>query len=593
MSRNPFNVRLFSALLMAGSMVVAGCSDSDYDFDKIDATVGIGGDGLEIPTSSTEDIKLKDVLDLEADGSVVEDASSHDYVFRRTGDPINPTLVNVNKITVAKRGGSSIGFKFSVSNASAAAKRGLRRAGATVSADADIYTFTYTGDTPKEVKDLKYAGATTALELRVPLTSISSAVRSLQNVTITMPGYIDYTVGTCSQDYKSNSGNKLVFENVPTDKEFVVRVNVKGLNFRYQGDAANSISMTKDKVTLVGTIHLSAHGNVTGMMTSAPEEIHANFGMDDFTINSATGKFDPDINLTDGLGSTKITGIPDFLQDPNVKVDLYNPQVLLTVGNDMDVEGTITGKLISKKNGSVINTIDNIKIPVAANTVNNICINRTGEANGSYTVVKVPQLSDAIKTIPDEILFEATAKADASRESTIELGHDYHFSPSYSIDAPLAFAEDAEIVYKDTLDGWNDDIDDLELAEGTYLSATATVDNGVPAYLTVDAVPVGVADANGNREKVNGIKIEFPDGKNKVAASTDGVTKVESPLEIKITETAAGSLKKLDGIIFTASGKAKDGDNKVTGITLNAEKHTLKVRDIKIKIVGKVIGDFN
>ena len=54
MSRKPLNVKLFSALLMAGALVVTGCSDSDYDFDQIDATIGIGGDGLEIPASTTE-----------------------------------------------------------------------------------------------------------------------------------------------------------------------------------------------------------------------------------------------------------------------------------------------------------------------------------------------------------------------------------------------------------------------------------------------------------------------------------------------------------------------------------------------------------
>ena len=43
MSKNLFNVRLFSALLFAGALVTSGCTDNDYDFDQIDSTVGIGG----------------------------------------------------------------------------------------------------------------------------------------------------------------------------------------------------------------------------------------------------------------------------------------------------------------------------------------------------------------------------------------------------------------------------------------------------------------------------------------------------------------------------------------------------------------------
>lgn len=52
-------------------------------------------------------------------------------------------------------------------------------------------------------------------------------------------------------------------------------------------------------------------------------------------------------------------------------------------------------------------------------------------------------------------------------------------------------------------------------------------------------------------------------------------------------------MKKLDGIVFVVSGKANGANGAVTGITLNAQKHSLKVDEIKIKLVGKLIGNFN
>lgn len=581
MSRKPLNVKLFSALLMAGALVVVGCSDNDYDFDQIDATIGIGGDGLEIPASTTENIKLKDVLDLEENGSVVEDASTHDYVFRQNGDPIDPVVVNINKIHVAKQHGESLPFTFNMPSAA----KGHRRAYGSITADADIYEFTYNGDKPKEVLELVSADASTTLSLNVPLQSISSAVSELQTVEITLPDYISFDVATSSQALTRN-GSTLVFTNVPTNKALQVSVNVTKLDFTKAATAKNQIKIAGDKINIKGTIHIKANGAITNIPSTTLQPIYAEFSMADFTINAATGKFDPEIKLNEGLGSAKITGIPDFLQDKNVKVDLYNPEILLTIGNDMEADGTIYGKIISKKNGAVINTINNVVIPVAGNTVNKVCINRTGAAHDGYTIVAVPELSKAIETIPDEITFEATAKANSNKQISFQLGHDYHITPAYSIDAPLAFAENAEIVYKDTLDGWNDDIKDLELATDAYISATATVENGVPAYLTVDAMPV---DANKNT--VEGISIELV--KKDVAASANGVDKVASPIEIKITQTAKGAMKKLDGILITVAGKAKQGDTAVTGITLNAENHTLKVNDIKIKIVGKVIGDFN
>lgn len=580
MSRNPINARLLSTMLLTGALVLTGCSDNDYDLDQIDATVGIGGDGLEIPASTTEEIKLKDVLDLEENGSVVEDETTHDYVFRQNGDPISPIKVSIQKIRVAQESGTSIPFSFSISNN--AMQKGAKRASATVHADADIYKFSYSGNKPKEVLTLLAADATTTLSLNVPLNAISSAVPKLNDLTITLPSYLKFNVGNCSAT-PTVDGSKLVFTNVPTNGTFKVNVNVTGLDL---SSTATSGSISIDnKINLEGRIHLTANGSITGTLSSVPN-IEASFNMAAFTINSATGTFDPDINMNEGLGNADITGIPDFLTDKDVKVDLYNPQILLNVSNDMDAEGTITGKIISRKDGRVINTIDGVKIPVAANSDNKICINRTGEAKAGYAIVRVANLSDAIITIPDNIEFQATAKVNTQKVTKFQLGHDYTISPSYKIEAPLAFAENAEIVYKDTLDDWNDDLKDLELAENTYLSATANVANGVPAYLSVDATPVDI-----NKKPLSGIKIEMI--KKDVAASPNGTDKVSSPLEIKITQTETGALKKLDGLIFTAAGKAKNGDKAVTGITLNAEKHTLKVTDIKIKIVGKVIGDFN
>ena len=84
MKTKHLKIRLFASLLVMSGFLVTGCSDSDYDFNNIDATIGIGGDGLELPVSNTDNIKLSEVLDLEENGSVVADASTgFNYVFRQ------------------------------------------------------------------------------------------------------------------------------------------------------------------------------------------------------------------------------------------------------------------------------------------------------------------------------------------------------------------------------------------------------------------------------------------------------------------------------------------------------------------------------
>lgn len=48
MIKKNINVLAAVALIATGAIVAGACSDSDYDFDEIDSTVGIGGE-LTIP----------------------------------------------------------------------------------------------------------------------------------------------------------------------------------------------------------------------------------------------------------------------------------------------------------------------------------------------------------------------------------------------------------------------------------------------------------------------------------------------------------------------------------------------------------------
>ena len=179
------------------------------------------------------------------------------------------------------------------------------------------------------------------------------------------------------------------------------------------------------------------------------------------------------------------------------------------------------------------------------------------------------------------------ARADQSQEATVEFGKPYHITPSYEVYAPLAFGKDAVIEYSDQFDGWNDDIEDLELSENTYVRLTADAISKVPAALILEATPLGVGGADiSNLIEVN-IK------KGEVSASTDGETAVTSPLEVEIREKVKGGLKQLDGLSYKVQGKATHNGTTVEGITLNANKHTLKLNNIKVKLVGKIIGDFN
>lgn len=589
MKTKHLKIRLFSSMLVMGSLLVTGCSDSDYDFNNIDATIGIGGDGLELPASNTDNIKLSEVLDLEENGSVVADASTgFDYVFRQQGNEVEAAHPYINSITVARRQSSSSNITLSF-NSSARNSR-ASRAGVMLHGEGDVFEFSYEGNKPQEVEELTAAEVSSTINLKVDFQNLSSWVSKFDKITLTFPSYMKLAV-----DGKPVEGNTITLDNVSTLKDLDKKIEIVGLDF-IKKDELGELKIAKtnlgEKIQLTGKVHMAVEtSNYSFSSGISSVSMKNKLLMSDIRITGATGKFNPTINLNT-LGNVHISGIPDFLKDGNVVVDLYNPQIYLTLNSNLDIEGFAGGTLKSLKNGSVIASVEVPEFAVKANGTTHVVICRNAaatEAGSDVEKVEVPNLSELVKIMPDEITFQANARANNQKTGTFKLGyHDYEVAPSYSIDSPIAFAEDACIEYSDDLDGWNDDIKDLNMADGAYVQLSTQVTSCVPAYLNVKATPV---DVYGREISKDELEVEIT---GEIKASADGTTPATSPLSVKILQKKADAFKKLDGLKVVVSGKAKASDgNAVTGVVLNAEKHTLKLNDIKIKLVGKVIGDFN
>lgn len=589
MKKKTFSSKLFLILGTAAVVGFSGCTDNDYDLSEIDSTIGIGGDGLEIPSLSTEIIPLKDVLELEANGSVVEDEVSGDYVFRQSGADVAPVHPFIDKITVAEQNSVSNDLELTFSSASGSRRRSATRAGGqSVVADGWIQAFTYEGNKPEEVVDLYEAEVSSKVTLDIDFSDVKSVVSKFDQIEVDMPAFMTINNVKCGGYAFEQSGSKLTLKNVYTSSNMTITADITSLNFKEKDTSYGSLSISGGKVKMEGKVHVTAVASSfnSGAGTTG-RKISSVMNMSKFVVNAATGKFNPEIALSD-LGNIKVSGIPDFLQGGNVVVDLYNPQIKLTVTSDMDVPGTLNGVIKSFKNGQLLATVNVDNIPIDANKTSTICICRRSEGvSGFDHVLTNPNLSKLIETIPDNITFSANASADQTNNYRFELGHNYTVQPAYSVDAPIAFGENASIEYRDTLDGWNDNIKDFELAEGAYVNMDASIKSCVPAYMTVSAVPV---DVNGNAISVDELSVEVT---GSVEASKDGVSETTSPVNIKVSQMKKGAMKKLDGIVFVVAGKASDGNNAVTGITLNANRHTLKVEQLKIKLVGKLIGNFN
>lgn len=582
-----------SALLVAGFLTLTGCTNNDYDLNNVDATMGFGSESLVIPNSSTKDIQLKDVLDLKEDGCVVTDAAGN-YLFQLAGGDVEAAYPNISPIILDVT--NVFDGDISLSSTAASGAKARRAPGSSLHiASPKVMMFKYHGN-DKAVKSLNEAEIDdteeTEISIKLDFSNISTAVSNIESATLTLPAYLSISqMNGNGNGVPTLNGSKVTVTGISTTHPLELSLNTQKLDFTNKNDHG-SLIINNGAIDLTGYFSIALQCNVTGAMPDNPT-IKAKIGVANRTITmrSATGIFDPTINLNT-LGEVDVTGLPDFLDDDDVVADLDNPQILLTVNNDMDVAATVSATVISTKEGRELARVTLPEMSVAKNGLSKICICRqkTSELTQQYgeaNVYAVSNLSTLINRIPDHIKIvdvNAHAKAEVA---TIEFGREYQVKPSYKVNAPLAFGEKANIVYEDSFTGWNDDIDELDLAEGTYIEVTANVENKVPAYLTVKAYPV---DTQGNKIE-DKLLIEIPD---EVAASTDGTTAVTTPITMKITPKVKNSLKQLDGLVFRLEGSAKSANgNKVTGISLNEKEHTLKLNDIKVKIVGKIIGDFN
>lgn len=591
MTKKNINVLAAIAMIATGAFVAGACTDSDYDFNNIDNTVGIGGE-LTIPGSSTDTIKLADVLDLD-NSDCVKVRDNGDYVFEQTGDEIEVTEIRVDGFTIMEK--LTSGQAFVIDLESMAKKNAKAHARTKFSNTQRIRRFTYDGHSD-DVVDLTRVNINPAsMDLSVHFPQgLSSVMPTIDKLQFFMPEYI--IVGSVSGNGNgtlSHSGTVITLTGVNTSRDLSLTVTTDELVFSADNMDNGELTIENGDITLTGDIDMSLEAtlDITGTPSQTRFEINNTFNLDTFKPVSAVGKFDPSIDLN-SLGNIEINGVPEFLTDGDVRADLDNPQIMVAINNTMNATGLVKGTITATKDGRKTASVTVPQMTIHPATTTNICICRrkTAEIEAEYgsNAYEVPELSTLIETIPDNISFDAEAMADKTKESEFMLDHTYTIAPKYSVEAPIAFAENASIVYKDSIDGWHKDLEDYDLSDDACITVTANIENRVPAYLTLTATPI---DENGNDISTD-VNVEVS---GTVIASPDGEESAYTPLTINITKKTADAMKKIDGLRLTIQGKAKseDGTDSVTGKTLNSKKHFLIARDVKIKVTGKIIADFN
>lgn len=594
--------RIVACMLAAGFLAVgSGCTDSDFDLSNIDQTIGIGGDGLQLPTNSTENIVLDDLLDLN-NSDFISIAENGDYMFSKQSDDVKPSHPSIDEVLV-KEAKVNNNFKIEIPESSLMQTRrksaGHTKLSKTASVEGEASEFKYRGNVPYEIRDLISAKTASDINIDVNVTAeLKKVIPTFKTMTVTIPSYLKLNIGKCSPSQPEYDAEKgiITFHNISSSAKINIKANISSLDFSTPpptvvftpGVLGADGSIDFDGAVLLGITfdEVNKEGNsLQNLYMSAKMTMGA------IRVTEATGKFKPNLDLED-LGNVNINNVPDFLTDYDVTINLYNPVIELTANSDIDVAGVATATLIAEdERGNEMAKVEIRGLNIKPNGTTRLCIckHKEGIDETKYDQVKVvSNLSDIVKKIPHRINCKAEVDADTYRKGTVKLGKKYTIDADVHMSAPLAFDEGAQIVYTDTIDGWNEDIDKFSFAEGAYIEMTTEVENKMPAYLNVSAFAI---DVNGKEIPQHRIRVDVS---NSVKASEDGEKAVVTPVTIKLRENEKGALKTVDGIVFRVTAAAGDKDAQtIVGKTINAYKHTLTARNIKVRLVGKIIADFN
>ena len=581
---------------ISGSLLLLGCTNADYDFDKVDYTLGFGGDEITLPgNNSTKEILLDDLLDISSSDLITTEANGDYKLFKEPDNPIDPVEVNVDRITISADKSQKLSFDISLPNIPAALqgqKITLPYPNPIPGQDpidvpevtGNISLLEYEFDADAAIKSLEYVevgengkGVDLALDITFP-----EAINKFASLKIDLP---DMLVMTCpnQNDKFDPSNNVLTLTDFPVNGTLHIVFNVTRINVKTL-DANNYVKLENGKFQLKSLLKLALKISEITIPKTSKLTVNGVASFGDLVITEARGIFDPEINLND-VGTVDINSLPDFLTEEEVVADIDNPQIWLTLTSTMPLSGTIKAQLTSDTHPTPI-LLDPIEVAASADGNNPnvtrivICRHTPADLMG-YTPMIVDNLSDLIKKLkePMEIKFTVTEAKAAQIPATVKLGYKYTLAPEYKFECPLAFGDKAVIIYTDKETDWHKDIDKLQLAKNSYVHATAVAVNKIPADLELVVTPL---DVNGQELDSSVINVDLI--KKDVTGSKDAAT--ESPIEMKIS----GDISRLDGVTLKLKAKSNE---QLRGVTLNKTSQTLLVKDLSVKLVGKIIYDAN
>lgn len=568
--------------LLSFPLWTVSCVDNKYDLDKdIDMTVNVGGEHLTIPAGSSDTAYLSKIIEVEEGDILQPDAATRVYHLTKKDDiDVKPTTVKEVTISSAN---TDLTKELVGTGSSASAS-------ITTDLEEENNLTAKASDIDEALIELGALGAETPASLTLTFEFLNTGNLTFGSVTaknleIQLPDFLMFEKGEVEE------GNKLILNDEELKNAQKV-LHVIGYEFGEKAGEGekpdeNRTITIDGKVTMKGQVVTSGIGG-SGSLTMA---MHVTLG--EMTANSVTGVIQPNIKAE----TTKIelNDLPDFLKDEETRLDITNPVILLIANNPLETPVEVDAVLTPMKNNTQIEGKKveigrgNDKDPVKLASGNNvIALSRTGECTieGVTSNVKVEDINNLLETIPDDIMVDLKPVVRNEEYYTAELGIAYEMPSSYEVDVPLSFEQGLNIVYNDSIQDLNKDLNDLDKVGLKNMKVILSVDNAVPLKLQLKAENVQIKDVYGN--ELSAVKKTIEEDKQYVAESTDGEKPATSELVLNLTSDDTAFLSKIDRICFKITAVT----GTTTGVPLK-DTQWLKITSIKLSVPGGVNVDLN
>lgn len=568
--------------LLSFQLWMVSCVDNKYDLDKdIDMTINVGGEHLTIPAGSSDTAYLSKIIEVEEGDILQPDATTRVYHLTKKDDiDVEPTTVKEVTISSAN---TDLKQELVGSDDGGSGSK-------TTELDVKNNLRAEASDIDEALIELGALGAKTPTSLTLAFEFLNTGNLTFGSVTaknleIQLPDFLMFEKGEVEE------GNKLILNNEELkNAQKVLHV----IGYQFGGKAGEGEIPDKNRtITINGLVTMQGQVVTSGINGSGSLTMTLDVTLEEMTANSVTGVIQPEIKAE--TTNIELNDLPDFLKDEETRMDITNPVILLRAENQLETPVEVDAVLTPMKGNAQIDGKE-VKVGsgygktpvVLASGKNVIALSRTGECTieGVTSNVKVEDINDLLETIPDDIEVDLQPVVRNEGYYTAELGRAYEMPSSYEVDVPLSFEQNLNIVYNDSVQDLNKDLNDLDKVILKKANVLLTVDNAIPLKLQLKPENVLIKDVYGN--ELTAVKKTIEEDKQYVTESTDGEKPVTSELVLNLTSEDTAFLSKIDRICF----KLTAVPGSATGVPLK-DTQWLKVTSIKLSVPGGVNVDLN